>query len=121
MKKPDAPCGKNEPLLKTLATLVCPKGVCIANTIITIPTTIKAMIVTTFIIANQNSNSPNIFVLVKLNAINIKIHDKDVIQLGKSGIQNSTYFATAVISAIPDVIQVNQYVQPVTNPANGPI
>ena len=79
------------------------------------------MIVTTFIIANQNSNSPNIFVLVKLKAIRINIQDKDVIQFGKSGIQNSTYFATAVISAIPEVIQVNQYVHPVTNPANGPI
>ena len=81
----------------------------------------SASIVTTLIMANQNSNSPNIFVLVKLKVMSIKIQANDVIQFGKSGTQYSTYLATAVISAIPEVIHVNQYVHPVTKPAKAPI
>ena len=72
------------------------------------------------IIANQNSNSPNIRVLSKLNANNNKIQAKAVIQLGICGTQNDTYLATAVTSAIPDTVQVNQYVHPVIKPASGP-
>ena len=83
--------------------------------------TIKAIIVIILIIANQNSNSPNNFALNKLKTININTQNKAVIQFGIVGNQKLTYLATAVTSAIPVIIQHNQYVHPVTNPANGPI
>src|SRR5699024_4800212 len=91
-----------------------------AITIITIPTKISAKIVTTLIIENQNSNSPNNLALSKFNDIKISTQNKALIQLGICGNQKLTYLATAVTSAIPVIIQHSQYVYPVTNPANGP-
>ena len=89
--------------------------------IIIAPTTIKAMIVTIFIIENQNSNSPNNLALNRLSDIKTSTQNRALIQFGMFGNQKLTYFATAVTSAIPVMIQHNQYVQPVTKPANGPM
>ena len=72
-------------------------------------------------IENQNSNSPNSLALNKLKDINNNTQKSALIQFGISGNQKLTYFATAVTSAIPVIIQQNQYVQPVTNPAKGPM
>ena len=76
--------------------------------------------VTTLIIANQNSSSPNNLALNKFNVTSIKIVKAAVIQFGICGYQNCTYFATAVTSAIPEMIHVNQYVHPTIKPASGP-
>ena len=54
----------------------------------TIPTTIKAIIVAILMIANQNSNSPNNLALSRLNDIKINTQNKALIQLGISGNQN---------------------------------
>lgn len=56
--------------------------------IMTIPTTIKAIIVAILMIANQNSNSPNNLALSRLNDIKINTQNKALIQLGISGNQN---------------------------------
>lgn len=77
--------------------------------------------VITLIRANQNSNSPNDFVLNKLKDINNNTHASAEIQLGISGYQKETYLATAVTSAMPEIIHTSQYVHPVINPARGPM
>ena len=82
---------------------------------------IKATIVITLIIDSQNSNSPNSFALNKFKATNTKIVNAAVSQFGTVGYQYETYLATAVTSAMPEIIQVNQYVHPTINPAIGPI
>lgn len=92
-----------------------------ANRIMTKPTTIKPIIVAILMIENQNSNSPKSLALSRLNDINNSTQNSALIQFGISGNQKLTYFATAVTSAIPVIIQQNQYVHPVTNPAKGPI
>ncbi|COQ80517.1 Uncharacterised protein [Streptococcus pneumoniae] len=120
MKKPDAPLG-NIPWLYRLVKLACPNCVLYANKIIIAPTIINPIMVTILTIENQNSNSPNNLALNKLNDIKISTQNNALIQLGICGNQKLTYLATAVTSAIPVIIQHNQYVHPVTNPANGPI
>src|SRR5699024_412470 len=104
-----------------LVNEVCPNCVSYAMIIITTPTTISAKIVTTLMIENQNSSSPKSLALSKFNDIKINTQNRALIQLGICGNQKLTYFATAVTSAIPVIIQHNQYVHPVTNPANEPI
>src|SRR5699024_11231323 len=76
--------------------------------IITTPTTISAKIVTTLMIENQNSSSPKSLALSKFNDIKINTQNRALIQLGICGNQKLTYFATAVTSAIPVIIQHNQ-------------
>ena len=85
-----------------------PNGVLNANKIMITPITIKAMIVTILMIANQNSSSPNNFALNKLKDIRISTQNKALIQLGMSGNQKLIYLATAVTSAIPVIIQHSQ-------------
>src|SRR5699024_7559366 len=87
-------------------------------TIITMPTTISAKIVTTLMMENQNSSSPKSLALNKLSDIKINTQNRALIQLGISGNQKLTYLATAVTAAITGIIQHNQYIRPVTNPTN---
>ena len=78
------------------------------------------MIVAILMIENQNSNSPNSLALNKLKDINNNTQ-KCTNPVWNFWEPEAYILATAVTSAIPVIIQQNQYVQPVTNPAKGPM
>src|SRR5699024_789223 len=120
IKNPLSPLGKT-PWLYKFVNEACPNCVSYAIIIIVAPTTINASIVIILIIANQNSNSPNSLALNKLSDISTRTQNKALNQFGISANQKLTYFATAVTSAIPVIIQHSQYVHPVTKPANAPM
>ena len=79
-----------------------------------------ATIVIILIIANQNSISPNNFAPNKLNKVSINTIDKTVIQWGKLGNQKLKYCPIAVKSDMLEIIQLIQYVHPITKPPKGP-
>ena len=69
---------------------------------------IMAMMTTTLMRANQNSNSPNSLTEMRLTVVIHTSASNAGIHCGKSGHQKVQYTPTAVISAMPVTIHTNQ-------------
>ena len=114
---PDQPFGMNPTSLTLLKPTKPPAGSNPSHS--ATPMMRNATMTATLISANQNSNSPKFFTAEKLITVNTTIAASAGIQ-GEMPNHVATMADAPVISTAMIMIIMNQYSQPMVNPAHGP-